>query len=66
MKKVFHQFSWNRSRRLWFWKGQILCRIFGHRINNNHMRLACGRCHLAFEEIYNGLDYYEDMRNVFK
>lgn len=64
--KTFHKFSWSRIYCLWFWKGQIICRLFGHRINDDHKDLSCGRCGLAYEEIYNGLEYYGDMRERFR
>ncbi len=60
-----HKFTFSRARKLFFWKGQILCRLFGHRLNDDHRKLWCGRCGLAYEEIYNGLDFYSDMREIF-
>jgi hypothetical protein len=37
----------------------IICRIFGHRINNDPRYHWCERCGLAYEECYEcGLDYW--------
>lgn len=35
----------------------LICRIFGHRINNDKNYHSCQRCRLAYEEIYE--NYYE-------
>ena len=56
-KRMFHQFSWGRLKSLNFWKGQVICRLFGHRIPRNANLPWCGRCGLALEEIY-GLEFY--------
>lgn len=61
---TFHQFTFSRSRHLWFWKGQIICRAFGHRINDDYTKMWCGRCGLAYEEIY-GLAYFEHLHKLF-
>lgn len=56
-KRMFHDWSWGRAKHLWFWQGQIICRLFGHRISNDASLPSCGRCRIALEEIY-GLDFY--------
>ena len=38
----------------------LLCRIFGHRLNNNPGFHWCGRCGLAYEECYYPEDYWVD------
>jgi len=30
----------------------LICRIFGHRVNNNPAHSSCERCGLAYQEIY--------------
>ncbi len=57
-KRTFHDFSLKRMRAWWFWKGQVLCRLFGHRIPTRINQPWCGRCGIALEEIY-GLNFYE-------
>lgn len=47
-----HKFTWKRVMHLWFWKGQIFCRLFGHRVNANPSWHWCERCGLAYEEIH--------------
>ncbi len=56
-KRMFHQWAWSRLLKLWFWRGQIICRLVGHRINQKANYPWCGRCGIAFEEIY-GLEFY--------
>lgn len=56
-KRIFHDWTWNRAKHLWFWKGQIICRLLGHRVSNYANRPVCGRCRIALEEIY-GLAFY--------
>ena len=56
-KRIFHDWSCNRAKHLWFWGGQVICRLFGHRVPNDISRPICGRCKIALEEIY-GLDFY--------
>lgn len=56
-KRIFHSYSLKRIKSLWFWKGQILCRLFGHRIPIRINQPWCGRCGIALEEIY-GLKFY--------
>lgn len=34
----------------------LLCRIVGHRLNNKKDHGWCGRCRLAYEEIYSNSD----------
>jgi len=57
-KRMFHRFSLQRITKLSFWKGQFLCRLFGHRVNQNGRYPWCGRCGLAYEEFY-GLGFYD-------
>jgi len=47
-----HKFTWRRAMKLWFWKGQLMCRLFGHRLNSNPDYNWCERCNLAYEEIH--------------
>lgn len=56
-KRIFHDWSLSRMKYLWFWKGQLLCRLFGHRVPKDISRPKCGRCGIALEEIY-GLAFY--------
>jgi hypothetical protein len=35
-----------------------MCRLFGHRLNNDPGHHWCGRCGLAYEEIYYPQDYW--------
>lgn len=44
----------------------LLCRIFGHRINNHPKYETCERCGLAYSECYYPLDYYGIKRKEFK
>jgi hypothetical protein len=57
-KRIFHDWSWSRAKKLWFWKGQIICRLLGHRVPLDASRPSCGRCNIALEEIY-GLIFYD-------
>lgn len=57
-KRIFHDWSWGRAKKLWFWKGQIVCRLLGHRVPLDASRPICGRCSIAIEEIY-GLKFYD-------
>lgn len=57
-KRIFHDWSWIRVRKLWFWKGQIICRLLGHRVPGDASNPKCGRCDIALEEIY-GLNFYD-------
>lgn len=36
----------------------LICRTFGHRINENPANHWCERCGLAYEECYHHTDYY--------
>jgi hypothetical protein len=38
----------------------LLCRIFGHRINENPAHPWCGRCDLAYEECYYPKNYWTE------
>ncbi|HEC65952.1 MAG TPA: hypothetical protein ENI23_11725 [bacterium] len=59
-EKVFHKWTIRRLSSARFWKGQFICRVFGHRIPRDFANPWCGRCGLALEEIYGGgLAFYE-------
>lgn len=55
-----------KYHRLWQWRrfgliGNIkiiICRIVGHRLNENPAHGWCERCGLAYEECYRPLDYF--------
>ena len=36
----------------------LVCRLFGHKLNNNPSNNWCGRCSLSYEEIYHPKNYY--------
>ena len=57
-KRIFHDWSLSRMKYLWFWKGQTICRLFGHRVPIDASSPKCGRCGIALEEIY-GLKFYD-------
>ncbi len=44
----------------------LLCRIFGHRVNNDPAGFTCQRCRLAYEEIYYPEDYWKEMIQFMK
>jgi hypothetical protein len=58
---IYHRFRFG-----WFpWKKRnnfkvLLCKIFGHRLNENPSHPWCERCGLAYEECYYPRDYYTE------
>ena len=52
----YHQF------RFGFWGNLkvLMCRIVGHRINEDPSHHCCERCGLAYEECYFPKDYYQE------
>ena len=44
----------------------VICRIFGHRINNTPSHQICQRCRLCYEECYYPLDYLEIMFKEYR
>ena len=63
-----HKLSWNRAIKFWFWKGQFVCRFFGHRANEESGNFWCPRCNLAYEEFTYpyGLQFWEVMRKTLQ
>ncbi len=44
----------------------LLCRLFGHRINNDPSVHACQRCHLVYSECYYPDNWYDKTQLPFK
>jgi hypothetical protein len=44
----------------------LICRIFGHRINDEPGNEWCQRCGLAYEECYHPINYYKIMIKKYK
>jgi len=62
-KRIFHDWTLSRMKHLWFWKGQVVCRMVGHRVPKYANRPVCGHCGIALEEIY-GLAFYNHFRVI--
>lgn len=51
---IYHRFRFGFRKNL----KVLLCRMVGHRLNEDPKLLSCERCGLAYEEAYYPLDYY--------
>lgn len=54
---IYHKFRFKSIKENW---NVLICKIFGHRINENPAHHWCERCGLAYEEAYYPLYYYKD------
>jgi hypothetical protein len=64
---IYHRlrFGWNPLKEGNNFK-VLLCRIFGHRLNEDPSYHWCGRCGLAYEECYFPKNYWEESGIVKK
>lgn len=60
-KHRYHRFRFG----LWRNIKVLVCRIFGHSVGVAPTDQCCGRCGLAYEEIYEGVDYYYEMQKWY-
>jgi len=51
---IYHRFRFGWRQNL----NVLICRIFGHKLNDDPSNLGCGRCGLAYEECYYPRDYF--------
>jgi len=51
---IYHRFRFGFKKNL----KVLLCRIVGHRLNDDPKFQSCGRCGLAYEECYHPRDYF--------
>ena len=50
--KWIHDPSLSRMQKLWWWKGELLCRFLGHNWHNETSQLTnCKRCKLWIGEV---------------
>ena len=61
-KMKYHKFRFRFKKNI----KVLICRIFGHRINNNPEFEWCERCGLAYEECYYPKNYYKIMNKKYK
>jgi hypothetical protein len=51
---IYHRFRFGWRQNL----NVLICRIFGHKLNEDSSNSSCGRCGLAYEECYYPRDFY--------
>lgn len=51
---IYHRFRFGFKKNI----NVLLCRVVGHRLNDEPKFHSCGRCGLAYEECYHPRDYF--------